>query len=226
MAWQIGGIGGILDVGTGPLPAPARRILPTFNNFLKGDLKMIDEKKLQKAVRMILEAIGEDPEREGLRDTPRRVTKMYKEVFKGLYQDPKEYLQICFSEDQHDELVLVKDISLYSICEHHLLPFYGKAHIAYIPAKGRIVGLSKLVRVVESIARRPQLQERLTSTVANIIMEVLKPKGVVVVVEAEHLCMSIRGVKKPGSITVTSAVRGIFRQNQVSRSEAFSLIKG
>jgi GTP cyclohydrolase IA len=186
---------------------------------------MFDEEKLQQAIRMILEAIGEDPEREGLKETPLRVAKMYKEVFSGLQQDPKEHLQTCFMEDQHEEMVLVKDISLYSMCEHHLLPFYGTAHIAYIPAEGRIVGLSKLVRVVECVARRPQLQERLTSTVADVIMEVLRPKGVVVVVEAEHLCMSIRGVKKPGSTTVTSAVRGIFRRNQVSRSEAFSLIR-
>lgn len=186
---------------------------------------MFDQEKLEKAVRMILEAIGEDPNREGLKETPTRVAKMYQEVFKGLHQDPKEHLQTCFFEDQHEEMVLVKDISLYSMCEHHLLPFYGTAHIAYIPAEGRIVGLSKLVRVVETVARRPQLQERLTSTVADVIMEVLRPKGVVVVVEAEHLCMSIRGVKKPGSTTVTSAVRGIFRRNQTSRAEAFSLIK-
>ncbi len=186
---------------------------------------MIDNKKLEEAVKMILEAVGEDPDREGLRDTPKRVAKMYKEVFSGLYQDPKEHLKTYFSDDQHEEMVIVKDISLYSMCEHHLLPFYGKAHIAYIPSGGRIVGLSKLVRVVESVARRPQLQERITSTVADIIMDVLKPKGVLVVVEAEHLCMSIRGVKKPGAVTVTSAVRGIFRRNQVSRSEAFSLLK-
>lgn len=186
---------------------------------------MFDQEKLEQAVRMILEAIGEDPDREGLKETPTRVAKMYKEVFSGLHQDPRQHLQKCFFEDQHEEMVLVKDISLYSMCEHHLLPFYGTAHIAYIPAGGRIVGLSKLVRVVETVARRPQLQERLTSTVADVIMEVLRPKGVAVVVEAEHLCMSIRGVKKPGSNTVTSAVRGIFRKNQVSRAEAFSLIK-
>ncbi len=185
---------------------------------------MIDEEKLETAIKMILEAVGENPEREGLKDTPKRVAKMYKEVFGGLHEDPKDHLKTCFYEDQHDEIVLVKDIALYSMCEHHLLPFYGKAHIAYIPAGGRIVGLSKLVRVVESLARRPQLQERLTSTVADVIMEVLKPKGVVVVVQAEHLCMSIRGVKKPGSTTVTSAVRGIFRRSQISRAEAFSLI--
>ncbi len=187
---------------------------------------MIDEVKLQAAVKMILEAIGENAEREGLKDTPRRVAKMYAELFSGLHQDPREHLQTFFYDDQHEEMVLVKDIALYSMCEHHLLPFYGKAHIAYIPAGGRIVGLSKLIKVVETIARRPQLQERLTSTVADTIVEVMKPKGVVVVVGAEHLCMSIRGVKKPGSITITSAVRGIFRRNQISRAEAFSLIMG
>lgn len=187
---------------------------------------MIDEEKIEKAVLMILEAIGEDPEREGLVDTPRRVAKMYKEIFSGLSQDPREPLRTCFVADEHNEMVIVKDISLYSMCEHHLLPFYGKAHIVYIPNEGKIVGLSKLVRVVERIASRPQLQERLTSTIADIIMEALIPKGVVVVVEAEHLCMSIRGVKKPGATTITSAVRGIFHKNQVSRAEAFSLIKG
>lgn len=187
---------------------------------------MIDEAKLQAAVKMMLEAIGENTEREGLKDTPRRVAKMYTELFSGLHQDPREHLQTFFYDDQHEEMVLVKDISLYSMCEHHLLPFYGKAHIAYIPAGGRIVGLSKLIKVVETVARRPQLQERLTSTVADTIVEVMKPKGVVVVVSAEHLCMSIRGVKKPGSTTITSAVRGIFRRNQISRAEAFSLIMG
>ncbi len=187
---------------------------------------MIDEAKLEAGVKMMLEAIGENTEREGLKDTPRRVAKMYTELFSGLHQDPREHLRTFFYEDQHEEMVLVKDISLYSMCEHHLLPFYGKAHIAYIPAGGRIVGLSKLIKVVETVARRPQLQERLTSTVADTIVEVMKPKGVVVVVEAEHLCMSIRGVKKPGSTTITSAVRGIFRRNQISRAEAFSLIMG
>lgn len=187
---------------------------------------MIDEKKIQTAVAMLLEAIGEDVNREGLRDTPRRVAKMYAELFSGLYEDPCEPLQTCFVSDEHDEMVLIKDITFYSMCEHHLLPFYGKAYVAYIPAEGRIVGLSKLVRVIEVVARRPQLQERLTSAVADVIMKMLNPKGVVVVVEAEHLCMSIRGVKKPGSVTITSAVRGLFRRNPVSRQEAFTLLKG
>lgn len=187
---------------------------------------MIDQEKIARAVEMILEAIGEDKNREGLRDTPLRVAKMYNEVFGGIKQDPRLHLKTCFVADGHDEMVLVKDISFYSMCEHHLLPFYGKAHIAYIPAEGRIVGLSKLVRVIATVARRPQLQERLTSTVADVITEELKPKGVVVVVEAEHLCMSIRGVNKPGAITITSAVRGLFHRNPSSRAEAFSLIKG
>jgi len=187
---------------------------------------MIDQEKIEEAIKMILEAIGEDPTREGLVETPKRVGKMYAEMFEGLHEDPRVHLKKCFTEDEHDEMILVRDISIYSMCEHHLLPFYGKAHVAYIPAHGRITGLSKIARVVENIARRPQLQERLTSEVADVIMETLDPKGVVVVVEAEHLCMTIRGIKKPGSQTITSAVRGIFRRNQVSRSEAFSLIKG
>jgi GTP cyclohydrolase I len=187
---------------------------------------MIDQEKLQIAVRMILEAIGEDPDREGLKDTPKRVAKMYSEVFSGLHADPCDHLETCFYEEQHDEMVLIKDISIYSMCEHHLLPFYGKAHVAYIPNPAKITGLSKLVRVVETLARRPQLQERLTTQIADTIMNSLDAKGVVVVIEAEHLCMTIRGVKKPGSTTITSAVRGIFRTNNLTRAEAFSLLKG
>ncbi len=186
----------------------------------------MDKDKIARAIEMILEAIGEDLEREGLKDTPYRVAKMYSDMFDGLKQDPRTPLKTCFVEDGHDEIVLVKDISFYSMCEHHLLPFYGKAHVAYVPDKGKIVGLSKLVRVIDIISKRPQLQERLTSDVADIISEELKPKGVVVVIEAEHLCMSIRGVGKPGAITVTSAVRGLFRKNPSSRTEAFTLIKG
>lgn len=186
----------------------------------------MDKDKITKAVEMILEAVGEDPNREGLVGTPRRVANMYAELFGGLHQDASKHLQTCFVEDGHDEIVLIKDISFYSMCEHHLLPFYGKAHVAYLPSGGKIVGLSKLVRVIETVARRPQLQERLTSNVADIITEELQPKGVVVVVEAEHLCMSIRGVGKPGSVTVTSAVRGLFRRNPSSRIEVFSLIRG
>ncbi|MDY6826293.1 MAG: GTP cyclohydrolase I FolE [Bacillota bacterium] len=186
----------------------------------------MDKAKIIRAVEMILEAVGEDLNREGLVGTPKRIANMYEELFRGLEQDPREHLKTCFVEDGHDEIVLVKDISFYSMCEHHLLPFYGKAHVAYLPSGGRIVGLSKLVRVIETVSRRPQLQERLTSNVADIITEGLKPKGVVVVVEAEHLCMSIRGVSKPGAVTVTSAVRGLFRRNPSSRGEVFSLIQG
>lgn len=184
---------------------------------------MFDHDKIASAVRMILEAIGEDPDREGLQQTPNRVARMYQEIFAGLEDDPKEYLQTLFHE-QHDEMVLVKDIPFYSMCEHHLLPFFGKAHVAYIPSKGKITGLSKLARVVETVAKRPQLQERLTSTVADLIVEALDAQGVMVVVEAEHMCMTMRGVKKPGSLTTTSAVRGIFKKNTATRSEAFSLI--
>jgi len=185
----------------------------------------IDHEKIQKAVRMILEAVGEDPDREGLVDTPARVARMYEEIFSGLNTDPKEHFSAIFSE-QHEELVLVKDIPFYSTCEHHLVPFYGHAHVAYIPRNGKVVGLSKLARAVEAVARRPQLQERMTSTVADSIVESLEPYGVVVVVEAEHLCMTMRGVKKPGAKTVTSAVRGIFETDAAARAEVFSLIKG
>lgn len=185
---------------------------------------MFDQPKIEKAVRMILEAIGEDPEREGLRETPARVARMYKEIFCGLWEDPEVHLQKIFSED-HEEMVIVKDIPLYSMCEHHLLPFYGKAHVAYIPREGNVTGLSKLARVVEGFAKRPQLQERLTSQIADTIMRRLSAKGVLVVVEAEHMCMTFRGVRKPGSKTVTSAVRGLFQKSEATRAEAFSLIK-
>lgn len=183
----------------------------------------MDLEKIEAAVRQILEAIGEDPDREGLRDTPSRYAKMCQEVFSGIGQDPAEHLEVCFTE-QHEEMVLVKDIPLYSFCEHHLLPFYGKAHVAYIPKKGKVTGLSKLARVVELFAKRPQLQERLTSQIADSIMSNLNPLGVIVVIEAEHMCMTLRGVKKPGSKTLTSAVRGIFRTQVATRAEALSLI--
>lgn len=185
----------------------------------------MDKKKIETAVRMILEAIGEDPDREGLRDTPARVARMYEEIFCGLEQDPREHLQILFDEG-HEEMVLVKDIPFYSMCEHHLLPFFGKAHVAYIPRGGKITGLSKLARTVETIAKRPQLQERLTGAIADMIVECLNPQGVLVVVEAEHMCMTMRGVKKPGSLTVTSAVRGLFKTNEATRAEAMALIRG
>lgn len=185
----------------------------------------IDKSKVEAAVKLILEAIGEDVEREGLKETPRRVANMYEEIFSGVNCDPRDFLQVSFTEF-HDELVLVKDIPIYSLCEHHLLPFYGKAHVAYIPRGGKVVGISKLARVAEVYARRPQLQERLTSQIADCIYDTLQPFGVGVIIEAEHMCMTMRGVKKPGSLTVTSAVRGIFESNPASRAEAFSLIKG
>jgi len=186
---------------------------------------MFDEQKIEHAVRLILEAIGEDPDREGLKDTPSRVARMYSEIFQGLREDPEVHLEKIFPE-QHNEMVIVKDIPLYSMCEHHLLPFYGKAHVAYIPRKGNLTGLSKLARVVEGYARRPQLQERLTSQIADSIMDRLNAYGVLVVIEAEHMCMTFRGVKKPGSKTITSAVRGGFQKNEATRAEAFALIKG
>lgn len=184
----------------------------------------INRAQIEEAVRLILEAIGENPNREGLLDTPKRVARMYEEVFSGLNDDPKEYFETIFSEE-HEEVVLVKDIPFFSMCEHHLLPFYGKAHVAYLPRNGRITGLSKLARAVEAIAKRPQLQERITSSIADSIMEKLEPHGVMVVIEAEHMCMTMRGVKKPGSRTVTSAVRGVYQENADARSEILTLIK-
>lgn len=187
-------------------------------------MKEFNHKKIEMAVRMILEAIGEDPDREGLLETPARVARMYEEVFQGLNQDPREHVKTVFSEE-HEELVLVKDIPFFSICEHHLVPFFGKAHVAYIPKNGKVTGLSKLARTVETISKRPQLQERITSTIANVLMGELEPRGAMVILEAEHMCMTIRGVKKPGTLTVTSAVRGIFAKDARSRSEVLSLIK-
>ncbi len=185
--------------------------------------KNIDKSKIEAAMAMILEAIGEDPNREGVRDTPRRVARMYEEIFYGIDTDPRELLQVSFTE-YHDELVLVKDIPLYSMCEHHFLPFYGKAHVAYIPKGGKVVGISKIARVTEVYARRPQLQERLTSQIADCIYDTLKPYGVAVIIEAEHMCMTMRGVNKPGSLTITSAVRGIFETRAQTRNELLSLI--
>lgn len=186
----------------------------------------MDSNKIEQGVRLILEGVGEDPSREGLIETPRRVADMYAEIFSGLEQDPAEHFCVTFSED-HQEMVLVRDIPLYSVCEHHLVPFMGRAHVAYIPGEhGEICGLSKLARVVDVFARRPQVQERLTSQIADTIMGHLNPAGVIVVIEAEHLCMSMRGVRKPGAITTTSAVRGIFRSSAATRAEVMSLIKG
>jgi GTP cyclohydrolase I len=184
----------------------------------------VDKERIEQAVREILEAIGEDPDREGLVDTPKRIARMYEEIFSGLKEDPGKHLEIYFQEEQHEELVLVKDIPFYSMCEHHLVPFFGLAHVGYLPKGGKLTGLSKLARVVETIARRPQLQERLTSTIADTLVEKLEPYGVIVVVEAEHMCMTMRGVKKPGSKTVTSAVRGVFKKDAKARAEAMSLI--
>jgi GTP cyclohydrolase I len=186
----------------------------------------VDLARVEKAVRELLIAIGEDPERSGLVRTPERVARAYAEMFAGLFVDPDEVLQTTFDEN-HDELVLVKDIPLYSICEHHLVPWHGRAAVGYIPGEdGRITGLSKLARVVDLYAKRPQVQERLTSQVADAVMRRLEPQGVIVVVEAEHLCMAMRGVRKPGSTTTTSAVRGIFQSDPRSRAEALSLILG
>jgi GTP cyclohydrolase IA len=185
---------------------------------------MIDQSKIEKAMKMILEAIGEDPKRSGLKETPARVARMYAELFSGLHKDPGKELNV-FQEADHEEMIIVKNIPFYSMCEHHFVPFAGKAHIVYIPTKGRVTGLSKLVRTIEGYAKRPQVQERLTSQIADTLMSVLKPRGVFVVIEAEHLCMSMRGVKKPGSITVTSAVRGVFRKNPTTKAEALALLK-
>lgn len=183
----------------------------------------MDKAKIEKAVKEILSAIGEDVNRSGIKDTPRRVAEMYAELFSGLKEDPSRHLT-TFKQEEHEEMIMVKDIPFYSICEHHLIPFIGKAHVVYIPKKGRVTGLSKLVRVVEGFAKRPQVQENLTSQIADTIMQKLNPQGVLVVIAAEHLCMSMRGVKKPGSLTVTSAVRGVFRTNPTTRAEALSLI--
>ena len=184
----------------------------------------VDRGRIEKAVREILEAIGEDPDRDGLLRTPERVAAMYEEIFGGLHDEPDQHLSVTF-EAGHDEIIMIRDIPLYSACEHHLLPFIGKAHVAYIPSEdGRITGLSKLARLVESYARRPQVQERLTTQIADEIDRTLGPRGVLVVIEAEHLCMSMRGVRKPGTLTVTSAVRGLFRDDARTRAEAMAFI--
>jgi GTP cyclohydrolase I len=184
----------------------------------------LDHAKIEAAIKSILEAIGEDPDREGLLLTPSRVANMYEEIFAGMGCDPTEVLQAQFSEE-HEEMILVKDIPLYSVCEHHLMPFIGRAHVAYVPSKtGQITGISKLARVVDILSKRLQVQERLTTQVADTIMDGLGAQGVLIVIEAEHLCMSMRGVKKPGAVTVTSAVRGLFYRSPAARAEAMSLI--
>jgi GTP cyclohydrolase IA len=191
-----------------------------------GAPREVDQARAAAAVRELLLAVGEDPDRPGLQDTPDRVARAYVETFAGLGQDPYDVLATTFDED-HDELVLVKDIPMYSTCEHHLVPFHGVAHIGYIPGEdGRVTGLSKLARLVDVYARRPQVQERMTSQIADALNDVLKPRGVLVVIEAEHLCMAMRGIRKPGATTVTSAVRGIFRDSAATRSEAMSLVLG
>ncbi|MHB1536245.1 MAG: GTP cyclohydrolase I FolE [Acidimicrobiales bacterium] len=185
----------------------------------------VDLDRIAAAVREILSAIGEDPDRGGLLDTPQRVARMYEEIFSGLHEQPERHLKATFEAD-HDEMVMVKDIELYSVCEHHLVPWFGRAHVAYIPNDdGRITGLSKLARLVDGFARRPQVQERLTSQVADAMESVLAPRGVLVVVEAQHLCMAMRGAHKPGAVTVTSAVRGHFRDSVAARAEALSFLR-
>ncbi len=191
---------------------------------MSGESSGVDIERVERAVREILIAIGEDPDRDGLQRTPLRVAEMYAEICSGLHEDPSQHLTVTF-EANHDEMVLVRDIALYSMCEHHLAPFHGRAHVAYIPgADGRITGLSKLARLVDGFAKRPQVQERLTTQIADAIVEVLQPRGAFVMIEAEHLCMSMRGVRKPGTLTLTSAVRGLFKDNAATRAEVMSLI--
>jgi len=185
----------------------------------------MDAKKIEKGIRLLLEGVDEDPDRAGLKATPRRVASMFLEILGGSSEDPAKHLR-TIHEEKHDEMVIIKNIPLYSMCEHHLLPFAGVAHVAYIPKAGRIVGLSKIARVVDIFSRRLQVQERLTKQVADILDEHLKPLGVMVVIEAEHMCMSMRGAKKPKCVTVTSAVRGSFRTNSATRAEAMMLIRG
>ncbi len=184
----------------------------------------MDKEKIKRAVHMLLEAVGENPQREGLIGTPRRVASMYEEFLSGINKDAGEVLKTVIGEE-HNEMVIVKDIPLFSICEHHLLPFSGKAHVAYIPQGSNVTGISKLVRVIDTYSRRLQIQERLTTQIADTIQKVLHPKGVLVIIEAEHMCITLRGVKKPGAVTVTSAVRGIFETNPATRAEATALIK-
>lgn len=187
---------------------------------------MFDEAKIKSAINEIIKAIGDDPKREGLVGTPERIAEMYAELFEGMGQEPREELKVGF-EHGHREMVILRDIPFYSMCEHHLLPFYGVAHIGYIPnEEGRIIGISKLARVVEIISKRPQLQERMTTEIADAIMDALNPDGVAVVIQAEHLCMIMRGIKKPGSNVITSAIRGIFKRKAASRAEFFAIIQG
>jgi GTP cyclohydrolase I len=185
----------------------------------------LDRERIENAVREILIAVGEDPDREGLLETPSRVARMYEEIFSGLETDPETFLKV-FSEEKNDEMVVVRDIPLYSMCEHHLLPFVGRAHIVYIPKEGKVIGLSKLARIVDCFARRPQIQERLTSQIADFLMDRLEPHGVAVVIEAEHLCMTMRGARAAGAKTKTSALRGVMKSDARTRAEAMSLLNG
>jgi GTP cyclohydrolase I len=186
--------------------------------------KGIDKKEIEKAVKLILNAIGEDPKRDGLKDTPQRIAGMYEEIFSGIDRDPKKELK-TYTAKNEDEMIIIKDIPFYSVCEHHLLPFFGKAHLVYIPKENRITGFSSLVRVIDVMAKRPIVQERLTHEIADFLMQNLKPMGILIVIEAEHLCLSMIGVKKPGTRTVTSAIRGVMK-SAATRAEAFSLITG
>ncbi|MFO7907368.1 MAG: GTP cyclohydrolase I FolE [Planctomycetota bacterium] len=195
-----------------------------FENDPDSPMTEVDQPRIERAVREILAAVGDDPDREGLAETPARVARMYAELFGGLHIDPKQYLGKFFTE-KYDEIVLVRDISFCSVCEHHLMPFMGKAHIGYVPA-GRVVGLSKLARIVEAVSRRPQVQERMTEEIAGLLVSELGARGVAVIMEATHTCMTIRGVRKPGSLCVTSALKGVFRSNLSTRSELMQLIYG
>jgi len=198
--------------------------LKKFLMNITGKRKKMDKKKIEQAIKQIIKAIGENPEREGLKETPKRVAEMYEEIFSGIKKDPRSVVKI-FTSEEHDEMVILKDIPFYSVCEHHLLPFLGKAHIAYIPRANKLIGLSKIARVVEIYAKRLQLQERLTTQIADTIKKLIDPLGVLVIIEAEHLCMTMRGIKKPGSKMVTSALRGAFKKNESTRKEALDLIK-
>jgi GTP cyclohydrolase I len=195
-----------------------------MNHAVPTPISSMDKKKIQKAVKMILEAVGEDTQRDGLRDTPRRVADFYEEIFAGLSENPEGQIKL-YSAPNQDEMIIAKDIFFHSLCEHHLLPFFGLAHIAYVPTDNKITGFSRLVRVVEVLARRPQLQERLTAQIADVLMRMLKPKGVLVILEAEQMCLTMRGMKKPGSVTITSAMRGTLKKEAL-RKEALVLIKG
>jgi len=223
----LGGVGGKKGVGCEKAPEGGGSTFGVTGNNMSNEEKIntvIDLARIENAVREILSAIGENPDREGLKDTPLRVARMYQELFAGMNDDPRQHVQQSFSEN-YDEIVLLKDIPFYSMCEHHLLPFIGHAHLGYVP-RGKVVGISKLARIVRSFARRPQVQERLTTQIAEFLMQEINAQGVAVVLEATHTCMTIRGVKKPGAVMVTSAMLGLFRKDARSRAEVMSLIRG